>query len=142
MLCYGVNRQSCSASCIMVSNIRALSTTCFQCSGPLGSCSGPCLQWSGPLGSGSGPARVPFPMLGSDTPFEFYIDNAMRGGVGGVNHEICKIIFGNCSNVVVQRWFQTGRRQCTRAHTQRQRTALKGEVLEIDCHTRTPLLSL
>ena len=32
-------------------------------------------------------------MLGSDTPFEFYIDNTMRGGVVGVNHEICKIIF-------------------------------------------------
>ena len=82
----------------------------------LGSCSGPCLQWSGLLGSGSGPARVPFPMLGSDTPFEFYIDNTMRGGVGGVNHEICKIIFKtsfrNCSNVVVQRWFHTERRAC------------------------------
>ena len=70
-----------------------VSTTCSQCSGPLGSCSGPCLQWSGPLGSGSDPARVPFPMLGSDTPFEFYIDNTMRGGVGGVNHEICKLVF-------------------------------------------------
>ena len=41
-----------------VSNIRALSAACLQCSGPLGSCSGPCLQWSDPLGSCWGPARV------------------------------------------------------------------------------------
>ena len=88
-----VMRESPSLVAPLASNTRALSTTCFQCSGPLGSCSGPCLQWSGPLGSGSGPARVPFPMLGSDTPFELYIDNTMRGGVGGVNREICKIIF-------------------------------------------------
>ena len=143
MLRYGVNRQSLVAPLAswfrtsgrfqrLVSNARVLS-------GPVR-----VLVSNGRVPSA--PVRV---LLGSrfqcsgPTPrLEFYIDNTMRGGVGGVKHEICKIIFGNCSNVVVQRWFQTGRRQCTRAHTQRQRTALKGEVLEIDCHTRTPLLSL
>ena len=63
-----VVRESSSLAAPLASwcRIRALSTTCFQCSGP--------------LGSGSVLARVPFPMLGSDTPFEFYIDNTMRGG--------------------------------------------------------------
>ena len=80
----------------------------------------------------SAPVRV---LLGSrfqgsgPTPrLSFYIDITMRGGVGGVSHEICKIIL-NCSNVVAQRWFQTERRQCTRAHTQRQRTARKERSL-------------
>ena len=59
---------------------------------------------------------------GSDTLFEFYIDNAMRGGVGGVDREICKAVF--CSNVAVQRCFQMGRRECS-AHTQSQRAAPK-----------------
>ena len=70
----------------------------------------------------SAPVRV---LLGSHfqcsgpTPrLSFTLITQCGVGWGGVNHEICKTIFlGNCSNVVVQRWFQTGRRQCARAHT-------------------------
>ena len=45
----------------------------------LGSCSGPCFQWSGGT-------RFQF---SGPTP-EFYIDQTTRGGVRGVDRQICK----------------------------------------------------
>ena len=76
-------------------------------------------------------------MFGPDTPFEFYIANTMRGGVGGVDHEICNVIFLGVALTLYcnPTLFPNGApplHVCT--HTESAGGPLKGEVLQIATH--------